>query len=134
MRYHASRILTMTLFLFPFLLLAGCAAQDEAHNLDLTLLAYERTIRWGQLYDSHKFQKDPQPVSQQERERLKQIKITGYDLITREHTPGKYVQVVDIKYYYEDQAVIRTITDTQEWEYVKDKRQWLLLTTLPTFK
>ena len=115
------------------LLLSACASMEQDRKLEETLLSYENTIRWESLIDASKFQKNPQPVSEQQRRRMKSIKITGYDVIKSVRTENEAKLRVEIRYYDERTAIERSIIDEQIWKLDENTRTWQLMTPLPKF-
>lgn len=120
------------------LLLAGltaCATEsDIQRSLDDTLRAYERALRWEGLDKAAGFQKHPQTIGERERRRLKHIQITGYNILSASYRPDRATQLVEIRYYNDLNAVERTYTDRQVWEYDKKQQRWYLTSPLPRLK
>ncbi len=132
---QASLILRLAAALLVLGILHGCATEsDIQRHLDETLRAYERSLRWEGLDKAASFQKHPQTISDRERRRLKHIQITSYNILSASYSPGKATQLVEIRYYNDLNAVERTYTDRQTWEYDKSKQRWYLVSPLPRLK
>lgn len=118
------------------LLLGACASvPDELKQLDTTLTNYEKSMLWGEynyILSSHKGNKLPA----YQRERLKSIKVTSYEVIRSQLLPGgkKFVQRVDLKYYNRSYGIVRSLRVDQEWVYDKEMHAWVILTPFPDFK
>ncbi len=124
------------LFWLPFLgLLVACAAQEQQRHFDETAFAFERAIRWQTLDDAAAFQKEPETIPPRQRERMKHIRLTGYDVIRSTAVDPNHVrQVVEIRYYNENRGVEKAITYEPEWEFDAEKKRWFLVSPLPAFE
>jgi len=132
---QTSLLLRLVAALLLLGILNACATQsDIQRHLDDTLRAYERALRWEGLDKAAGFQKNPQTISDRERRRLKHIQITAYNILSASYTPAKATQLVEIRYYNDLNAVERTYTDRQTWEYDKDRQRWYLVSPLPRLK
>ena len=124
-----------SLCFLPLLLLAACASQEQQRHFDETAFAFERAIRWQTLDDAAAFQKEPQSISPRTRALMKQVKVTGYDVVrTLPVGENKVRQVVEIRYYHENRAIERSRTVELEWEYAPEKKRWFLVSPLPVFE
>ncbi|MGR9105317.1 MAG: hypothetical protein ACU843_00145 [Gammaproteobacteria bacterium] len=124
-------LLMVTTVLFG---LSGCASDNKKETLDASLRLYERSIRWGNFSDARLLTETPEAL-----ERLdpyQGIKVISYEVLRRE-TVGDFQQLnqtVEIKFYHEDDAKIRTLRDTQVWLYDEKRQTWVLQTGLPDFE
>ncbi len=132
MLFHSVR--PSLIAMFALLVLSACASMEQDRKLEETLISYENTIRWESLIDASKFQKNPQPVSEQQRRRMKSIKITGYDVIKSVRTQNEAKLRVEIRYYDEQTAIERSVIDEQIWKLDENSKIWQLMTPLPKFK
>ena len=109
---------------------------DELESLDKTLNAYERSIRWRDFDFARSLQKTPKEISDFKRQRLKNIRVTSYKVINKQIEPDYSTTrlLVDIRYYYDNSVVERTLTDRQTWAYDKPRNRWQLTTPFPNFK
>lgn len=130
--------ITWTTAILLLSLFVGCAGTPkELEQLEDTMRAYERAIRWGDYDLASKFRKDTKADEIVKlRKRLKPIRVTSYRVVyskvESDHKTAE--QVVDISYYHEEYAVERSITDKQKWEYDSDSEHWILASPLPQFK
>jgi len=125
---------TLVCFSLFAALLTSCASADKDRHLDITLIKYEKSLRWATLDDSSTYQKDPEEITSAERERMKSVKITGYRIISQNASENAYTRLVEIFYYNESTAIERSLTVREDWIYDDDKSIWLLTSKLPRFK
>ena len=98
---------------------------------------YERALRW-QNYDAvisvHKNERDK--LTPEKRKSLKRFRVTAYDEVYRklENEGMSATQLVEIKYYNDEYAVIKNLTLKNQWEYDKKTKRWSLLNPFPAFK
>lgn len=119
------------------LLLGGCSTTPkELETLDETLQSYERAIRWGNYPLAVAFQEKPKNLPDWERHALKNIRVTSYRVISQEVDPEMTEAkiLVDIRYYFDNSAIERVLTDRQVWIYKENQEKWLLTTAFPKFK
>ena len=128
-------------FIVVAVLLLGISAcstsADELHLLDLAQMHYERALRWQEydvLLSFHK--NEQQTLTTEKRDRLKQFRVTGYNVIAGSVAPDMRhaSQVVEVKYYNTDYQVVRDLTLHNEWEFDPNTNRWYLLNPLPDFK
>jgi hypothetical protein len=112
-------------------LLAGCPAATRAPTTDNLLSDYAAAIRWNELDKAADFL-DPalrqsMPLTDFERERFKQVQVTGYEVKDRDlAADGSLTQVVEIRLVNRNTQIERTITDRQTWRFdPASKRVWL---------
>ena len=100
-------------------------------------MLYEHALRW-QDYDLvisfHK--SEHETLTDYKRKQLKKFRITGYNVVyTKVENDNKSAkQVVEIKYYNDEYAVVRDLTVTHLWEYDDEKKRWQLGNPLPDFR
>ncbi|HKK07153.1 MAG: hypothetical protein P8009_04670 [Gammaproteobacteria bacterium] len=124
-----------TLLVFGVLLLAGCSVTpDRQTQLDDTLRAYERAVRWGEFPAAAAFAR-PQ-ARPKDFTRFAHIKITAYDVAGLQLSKdGEHLtQIVKISYYDTDYMVEKSVVDRQEWEYDAKEAHWYITSGLPKFK
>lgn len=118
--------------------LTACASSsDELHLLDLSQMHYEKALRWQEydvLIGFHK--NEYQTLTKEKRDRLKQFRVTAYNVISSSVAPDMLhaSQVVEIKYYNTDYQVVHNLTLHNEWEFDTKTNRWYLLNPLPDFK
>lgn len=116
--------------------LYSCAfPSDEMELLDSSARSYEKAIRWGGFARAKSFHKNAPVISDLERRRLKFYRVTGYSIL-QHFTPDSFNSnvVVEIKYYKDNSAVIKTIIVEQHWKREKGSNVWYLDTPFPNFR
>ncbi|MGM0679545.1 MAG: hypothetical protein ACQESY_06720 [Pseudomonadota bacterium] len=117
------------------LLLGACnTTPSELEDLDKVLRAYEHSMRWSRLELAVQYYKEPPELSERQKKRLRDIKITGYKILTVNASTTEAVQVVELRYYNTNNHVVREITDNQVWEYNKEAERWALTSAFPEFR
>jgi hypothetical protein len=115
-------------------LLLGCASVRE-DQLDATLRAYERGIRWSDFKMAFALANQPNaPVP--DFERLQHVRVTSYDKIGALQMSAdgmKVVQVVEIRFVNINRMADRVLTDRQVWEYAEAEQRWKLTSAFPSF-
>ena len=126
--------------LLTAILLQACAAIDDSKktiSLDQSLYFYESAMRWADFKSANSMRRyTGDPASATDPDKLKRIKVTGYDVLNT--APSKdeaevYI-TVKISYYDQDDLKVRSLTDNQVWQYDKLNNVWYISTPLPVFK
>lgn len=108
--------------LLLILLLSACqsSAPGRMEQLDSLLNRYETALRWGQYGYCIKAHKEPS-LSPVDLEKLKFIKVTGYNVVKKGIAKDKKsaFQIVEIKYFNREYAVVKTVQAQQNWRYEK---------------
>ena len=131
---------TIYILCFCLLLITGCATYSEVKQQDLyeaSSFSYEQALLFGKYEAAHGFIKsDPSMEQFTDFKRLKKIKVTSYELIAMKVLEEMSVisQKVEIKYYFLDSLVEKTIIDNQLWRYYPEEEMWYLESGLPDFK
>ncbi len=115
-------------------LLSACAMSDELESLDKTMRAYEHSLRWSRLELVGEYYKEPVVFSEREKEYLKNIQVTRYKVLTTDASKTEARQVVEIRYFNNEYAIERELTDVQKWKYDPEAERWLLVSSFPKFK
>ena len=123
------------------LLLAACAGMSPAKMMrqnDNTLSDYGAAIRWNEFDAAQGFMDaatlEEHSLTDLERERFKQIQVTGYDVKHKLVAPdGSIDQTVEIRLISRNTQVERTVTDQQHWRWDAPTRRFLLTSGLPDF-
>jgi hypothetical protein len=131
----------MVKFVVLMLLLMGCASLgDEKENwekFDQTSRSYLLALRWGEYEAAYGFKKLP-GVNEKlpDFEDLKDVKVTFYRVKQSIISEDEMIvlQIVDLQYYRMRNVTVKTITDTQKWEYDQEKERWYLVSELPNFE
>jgi hypothetical protein len=118
------------------LLLAACGGLPHK-KVDM-VAEYGNAVRWSDWDNAWNFVDPAKRASvtlpESEIERLKDVKVTGYVVRTRDPQPdGTVQQTVEIRYV--DQATQRevSIRDHQVWRTDDDGEHWWITTGLPQF-
>lgn len=114
----------------------GCSIPPkELEEFDITLMAYERHIRWGNFTTAHAMHLDATPLSDLENRRLKMYRVTGYKTMQREMVGTTRAFVTsEISYYHNERAIERSLIHKQEWEYNKELKRWFVKAPFPSFR
>lgn len=122
------------------LLLTGCLIeniqkQKQADALEATLSSYSNAVRWGYFDHAYNFRKSEKGKYPTPPERLKEIRVTSYDVI---HPPTMVeediaVQQVVIKYYHTESQRLKSLQDRQVWVYDSETQRWYLDSPMPEF-
>ena len=117
----------------------GCARVDNerrAEGLETALQRYAKMLRWGEYEEAGKLIRfrDREPV-QVDYAALRQVRVTGYEVVERIVTPELQEARVlaRISYTPLDSGVVRTLDDRQLWYYDEEQKFWFLDDDLPTF-
>jgi hypothetical protein len=100
--------------------------------------AYGSAVRWNE-FDRAVDYLDPQlraraPLTDLERERLNQIRVTGYTVKRSDQTSETEMeQLVEIRLISVHTQVERVVLDRQRWRYDPETERWWLMTGLPDF-
>jgi hypothetical protein len=118
------------------LLLAACASASHP-KVDM-VAEYGNSVRWSD-WDMAWQIIDPATrkslvLPGEEQDRLKDIKVTGYQVRSSEpQEDGTLVQVVEIHFVDQATQVERTMRDRQVWRTDDEGVHWWLTTGLPEF-
>lgn len=136
------RIQHFTGILVLFLALAtvsACGSKGKNKELDDTVILYGQLIRWNEFEEALKYRDaeyaKEHPVSDSYRQFLTHITVTGYTEKQKGIEPDGETayQVVEVRYYNDQNARERTITNRQNWRYHEESKRWLLYGDLPDF-
>jgi len=134
---YSTKLLLLFTASFSIFALSSCSFTPEAlDSLDETLIAYERAIRWRNYNGARALQVKSMKISDYRRQRLKDLRVTSYKTIEKIIAPdySKAELLVDIRYYYNNAAVERVLSDRQVWIYREASNRWLLKSPFPDFK
>lgn len=113
--------------------LAGCGEDPRKQSMSGTLRLYERSIKWGVYSDAQLMVS--QPRSREQLEEYADIKVISYEVVQQELSDDldELKQEVEIKFYHNQQGVIKTLRDHQRWTYDEERKVWELQSGLPDF-
>ncbi len=118
-------------------LLSACAETSTRNvQLDLTLIQYEKALRWSGVEQSNQFRKEPINFTPQQLAKFKKIKVTGYDVIQTSYRDDKLkqlqiIQLVEIRFVNEDTQIEKKFSEQQIWEWDKEAKRWWLVSPFP---
>ena len=119
------------------LLLAACGGMSPKAKVD-TISEYANAVRWSDWDTAVKFI-DPAArlqatVTQADLDRLKDVKVTGYEVKTRAtQADGTIKQSVEIRYIDENTQVERSKRVEEVWRLDEGGKIWWLTSDLPEF-
>ena len=115
--------------------LYGCISDPKIVELEDTLRAYDRAVRWGNYQMIPAFRSKDRAGEVLPFDRLKSIRVTGYSQkqfkVSDKGTEAD--QLVEIRYYDENVVRERVEIDQQKWKYDDDVNRWVLVSDLPKF-
>jgi len=131
-------LLAATFLLVTAVPVDAASKRSQAKMLDMVQFKYASAIRWGEfeMAWSHvdPIYRDENPLSDLEKERFKQIQITGYDKKTQNFLPdGTMEQSVEIRLINRNTQTERIVVDVQIWRWDEKAKRWWLSTGLPSF-
>ena len=127
-----------TAVLLAALLLAGCATQQQASELQKVQYAYSAAIRWGDFEGAWQLV-DPEyraanPMSALEFERYKQVQVSAYrDLAAQAIPQSVAMREIQIGVVNRHTQVERSLRYTEHWRYDPESKHWWLTVGLPDF-
>lgn len=134
------RLLAVSVIVFLFVTgSVSCAdirAKEQAVLLQDSLRGYSNAMRWSDFDAAVTFiERREQAAEEPDLERLKDIRVTSYEIEDRYLSvdKGEAYVTAKISYHRADSMTVATITDKQTWWYRKDQRRWFLDGSLPSF-
>jgi hypothetical protein len=118
---------------------AGCSMVERdrrAVALQAATNTYHSALRWG--YEGAAFEllhPDARPAPEHPA-LFSQLRVTGYDVVQRPTLKGddSATQVVVIDYLFEDNQIVKRLTDRQVWRWDDQTGCWWLQSGLPPFR
>jgi len=133
------RLLPLSFLLASCALLSACATEQMRSKetiLTETLRSYAASIRWGEFDQAIGFI-DPKvlaehPLTSLEIERLKQVRVSGYDEMPVVPVSDDEVQqTVKLDLLNVNTQIARSVVDHQTWRYDAAAKRWWLVSGLP---
>jgi hypothetical protein len=128
---------SITTIVLALTILVSCGEKStKKRGLDDTLFQYASLVRWSNYDAALRFLKpsikEIKPTDF-ELEHLKQFKVSSYreSPITPGSTANTINQNVEIQLYNVHNNTVRTINDSQIWEYDDELQRWFLITGIP---
>lgn len=129
------------ILLLTCLMLSACATQTGlSEELDRSVKAYNRMLRWHELENAVATYSDPEQreAYQKQAETLKKrgVSITDFRILSTRYLPeiqtGEVVAEFD--YYILPSNRVKTVSHHQEWVYRESIKSWKLKNGLPPFE
>jgi hypothetical protein len=124
-------------FLAALVLAAGCATTFEFRRQELLaerVKQYGKLIRWSEFEGAQLYLTEEAPGRRTPPP--KEIRVTDYEVKQLILTAGglQAGQVVQISYFNQRDARVRTLEDVQQWVFDPEQNEWFLKSGLPDFK
>ena len=130
-----NRLFKLASLFIASIVLFSCATTDEMNILELQTMSYERAVRWGEFARAKSFHKDAPLLTDLERRRLKNYRVTDYSILqSSTPDPNNSYLIIEIKYYKNDRPVVKSFTVKQHWERKEDGKVWYISSPFPKFK
>jgi hypothetical protein len=131
-------LLAPALTLLLILSAAGCGNVKEdkmAELLEVATSGYRQAIRWG-YYPAAAGFLHPDERQNVDLDKLANVRVTGYEVVQPPVIGAEKtaVQVVQIDYVLNDEQVLKSIGDRQQWRYDEAQKTWWLHSGLPAFE
>jgi hypothetical protein len=136
-----NRIVRLLLCSLLALGLGACAAIAQPSKLnarDQALSEYGAAIRWSEFDRALEFLdpslRGPQALTDLERERFKQLQVTGYEVKSKAVGADLNIeQVVEIRLINKNTQLERSVVDHQRWRWDAVSKRYWLSSGLPDF-
>lgn len=121
------------------LLLSACSTiekEEKRMSMNNTTRFYEYALRWSD-YDAANAMRNPEStIPSPDPATLKKFRVTSYTVVNSLISEDGLIltQIVDMRYYNEDNLRERQLTEQQEWVYDAENEIWYLDGPLPAFQ
>lgn len=114
----------------------AASKRSKSKQLEVSMYKYASAIRWSEFEVALNYidpaYREKNPLSSLDRERYKQIQITGYTSKTQDFLPdGGVEQMIEIRLVNRNTLAERIIIDVQIWRWDEKAKRWWLTTGLP---
>lgn len=121
------------------LLIGGCAVLEKdrrAVALQNATNGYQAALRWGYYETAFGFLQPAERNRLELPDMFNDLRVTGYDVVQRPTIQGDdgATQIVVIDYLFEDDQIVKRLTDRQVWRWDDPMGAWWLHSGLPRFK
>lgn len=115
--------------------LYGCISDPKMVDLEDTLRAYDRAVRWSNYQMIPAFRPKDKAHEMLAFDKLKSIRVTAYAQrqFRVSDTGTEADQIVEIRYYDDNVARENVEIDRQKWKYDDDLNHWVIVSDLPKF-
>ena len=121
------------------LLLSACSTREQEEkrmSMNNTTRFYEYALRWSD-YDAANAMRNPEStIPSPDPATLKKFRVTSYTVVNSLISEDGLIltQIVDMRYYNEENLRERQLTEQQEWVYDAENEIWYLDGPLPAFQ
>jgi PBP1b-binding outer membrane lipoprotein LpoB len=121
------------------LLLSACSTiekEEKRMSMNNTTRFYEYALRWSD-YDAANAMRNPEStIPSPDPATLKKFRVTSYTVVNSLISEDGLIltQIVDMRYYNEENLRERQLTEQQEWVYDAENEIWYLDGPLPAFQ
>ena len=121
------------------LLLSACSTiekEEKRMSMNNTTRFYEYALRWSD-YDAANAMRNPEStIPSPDPATLKKFRVTSYTVVNSLISEDglTLTQIVDMRYYNEENLRERQLTEQQEWVYDAENEIWYLDGPLPAFQ
>ena len=121
------------------LLLSACGTiekEEKRMSMNNTTRYYEYALRWSD-YDAANAMRNPEStIPSPDPAVLKKYRVTSYSVVNSLLSEDglTLTQIVDMRYYNEENLRERQLTDRQKWVYDEENEIWYLDSPLPAFQ
>ena len=121
------------------LLLSACATiekEEKKMSMNNTTRYYEYALRWSDSDAANAMRNPETTVTSPEPATLKQFRVTSYTVTNSLMSEDGMIltQIVDIRYYNENNMREKQLTDRQKWVFDPENEIWTLDGPLPSFQ
>lgn len=117
--------------------LAGCNAVKPTRDRqeDITMYDFSAAMRWNDIDKAYAFvdpkTKAEHPLTDLERERFKQVEVSGYDVMSKVEADGVIDQQIRLELINRNTQVPRSIVYSEHWKWDAELKRWWLESGLP---
>ena len=113
----------------------GSLQANQGSVLDRTLYEFSSDIRWSDFEAAYAFvdpaTKAVHPLSDLDRERYKQVEVSGYEVVSKVDGPGTVDQQIRLDLINRNTQIPRSVSYREHWRWDPATKTWLLTTGLP---
>ncbi|MFZ2949344.1 MAG: hypothetical protein WA003_07650 [Desulfuromonadaceae bacterium] len=135
-----TRVVTV-LLCFACLTLTACATRTGlGDELDRSVKAYNRMLRWHELENAVATYSDPEQREEYQKQvgtfKKRGISITDFRILSTRYLPENQSGdvVAEFDYYILPSNRVKTVSHRQEWKYRESMKSWKLKNGLPSFE
>ena len=108
---------------------------SQDRDEELTLYDFSSAVRWGDFDKAYDFvdpkAKTAHPLTELDRDRFKQVEVSGYEVMAKLDHDGKIDQQVKLDLINRNTQVPRTIVYHEMWLWDAPSKHWWLESGLP---